>query len=431
MAHGDSAGTALRMRASGTGVARSANSARSRAGARASAERRRRPGRAPAPRRPAAPRAARRSRPSVVSGPSVKRRAPRASASVSPIASSTCEASGTPAWQADPVETAKPATSSRKSSESPSQPAKVKCALPGRRPAGSGSPRSDRAGHGAWMPCDEPVAQARRGSSGAGSAGPLAPATPRRRTRRRPRHPACRSARAAGCRRAAAARPRAARATSEGADADRSADLVRRDAERRGARRVEVDRHRAVGGDRVQVHGHAVPRGGATISATGCRVPTSLFAQSAVTRATSSPPVGERGLERVERGCGRARRPRSSRGSRPRARPSHSTLSIVAWCSAAGRGCGVSTRLDRRGCRAQNSPLMPRLTASVPPPVSTTSTASAPSDAAICSRPSSSSARAAWPCAVDRRRVADHAERGGVRARSTSGRIGEVAAWSR
>jgi hypothetical protein len=50
---------------------------------------------------------------SLVSWPSVMRRAPRASASGTPIASSTCESSGTPAWHAEPVDTAIPDASSR------------------------------------------------------------------------------------------------------------------------------------------------------------------------------------------------------------------------------------------------------------------------------------------------------------------------------
>jgi NADPH-dependent 2,4-dienoyl-CoA reductase/sulfur reductase-like enzyme len=47
------------------------------------------------------------------------------------MASSTWEGRGTPAVQAEPVEDSTPARSSRTSSESPSQPGKVKCALPG------------------------------------------------------------------------------------------------------------------------------------------------------------------------------------------------------------------------------------------------------------------------------------------------------------
>ena len=131
-------------------------------------------------------------------------------------------------------------------------------------------------------------------------------------------------------------------------------------------------------------------------------------------------------------------RPSSSTSIQSRIAPSwaasHSTLSIVAWCSAIGtRILGFEMRplrgrsSTRDGLRAQNSPLMPRFTASVPPPVSTTSTASAPSDAAICSRPSSSSARAVCPAPwIDD--GLPTTPRASVYARSTSGRIGAVAA---
>src|SRR5690554_6767228 len=51
--------------------------------------------------------------------PSVKRKAPSASDSLSPMPTRTWDASGTPAWQAEPVLTDTPAPSSRNSSESP------------------------------------------------------------------------------------------------------------------------------------------------------------------------------------------------------------------------------------------------------------------------------------------------------------------------
>ena len=68
---------------------------------------------------------------STVVRPSVNRSTWRASASVRPIASTTCDGSGTPAWQADPVDTAMPARSSRNSRVSPAAPGKSTCALPG------------------------------------------------------------------------------------------------------------------------------------------------------------------------------------------------------------------------------------------------------------------------------------------------------------
>src|SRR5687768_9000550 len=63
---------------------------------------------------------------SVDGWPSVNRCAPRAVSSSRPIASRTWEGRGTPAVQAEPVEDSTPARSRRKSSESPSQPGKVK-----------------------------------------------------------------------------------------------------------------------------------------------------------------------------------------------------------------------------------------------------------------------------------------------------------------
>ena len=56
---------------------------------------------------------------SVVVRPSVSRKALRAASSPSPIARTTCDGSGTPAWHAEPVETAIPAASSSRRSESP------------------------------------------------------------------------------------------------------------------------------------------------------------------------------------------------------------------------------------------------------------------------------------------------------------------------
>ena len=57
--------------------------------------------------------------------PRVRRSALRAACSPSPIARTTCDGSGTPAWHAEPVETAMPAASSSRSSESPCAPGKI------------------------------------------------------------------------------------------------------------------------------------------------------------------------------------------------------------------------------------------------------------------------------------------------------------------
>lgn len=67
---------------------------------------------------------------------------------------------------------------------------------------------------------------------------------------------------------------------------------------------------------------------------------------------------------------------------------------------------------------------------SVPPEVKTTSTGSAPSDAATRARPSSSSMRACWP-ALWMDDGFPTVRNASVNAASASGRIGVVAAWSR
>src|SRR6201999_2815115 len=70
---------------------------------------------------------------SVLVWPNDNRSEPRALAGSAPIASSTCDGWATPAVHAEPVEHSTPLASSSISSESPSQPRKVKCVLPGRR----------------------------------------------------------------------------------------------------------------------------------------------------------------------------------------------------------------------------------------------------------------------------------------------------------
>ncbi len=61
------------------------------------------------------------------------RKDPRALVGSAPIASNTCDGCATPAVHADPVEHSIPLASNSISSASPSQPRKVKCALPGNR----------------------------------------------------------------------------------------------------------------------------------------------------------------------------------------------------------------------------------------------------------------------------------------------------------
>ena len=103
--------------------------------------RRRRSGRPGGPaRRPGrSPRRRRRRRPAVEVCPKENRSEPRASASGTPIASSTWLGCGTPAEQAEPVEHSMPRASSSSSSASPSQPGNEKCALPGSRCSGDRS----------------------------------------------------------------------------------------------------------------------------------------------------------------------------------------------------------------------------------------------------------------------------------------------------
>lgn len=65
--------------------------------------------------------------------PNDSRNEPRALAGSTPIATSTCDGCATPAVHAEPVEHSIPLASNNINSASPSQPRKVKCALPGRR----------------------------------------------------------------------------------------------------------------------------------------------------------------------------------------------------------------------------------------------------------------------------------------------------------
>ena len=144
------------------------------------------------------------------------------------------------------------------------------------------------------------------------------------------------------------------------------------------------------------------------------------------------PLAGERGLERVEaEAADLVERQLHDDGALVRA--SHSTVSIVAWCSPAGtRMRGRARRLAAGAGRlpAHQSPLMARLTASVPLPVKTTSMPSAPRVAATCSRASSSSRFACWPALWIDDGLPTTAS-AAVSASIASGRIGVVAAWSR
>ena len=137
--------------------------------------------------------------------PSVNRSTERASASARPIASTTCEGSGTPAWHAEPVDTAMPARSSRNSRDSPVAPGKRMWALPGRR--STGSPSSSASGTAAQDAAHERVAQ-RSEPLGLRPPARPRPAPPRPRTPPRPRRPACRRAGRAADRRRAAGRSR-------------------------------------------------------------------------------------------------------------------------------------------------------------------------------------------------------------------------------
>ncbi len=152
------------------------------------------------------------------------------------------------------MEDSTPARSSRKSRESPSQPGKVKCALPGNRPA-PGAPRSTASGTAARTPS---IRRSRSAAILPASSGSFAA------TARRPRKCGDR-----GCVQGPGAdvaflpaavldrgqfdRP----AQEEGTDPDRSADLVAGDGHRVKARAAEVHRHGAERLDGVGVHGHA------------------------------------------------------------------------------------------------------------------------------------------------------------------------------
>src|SRR5665648_34955 len=164
-----------------------------------------------------------------------------------------------------------------------------------------------------------------------------------------------------------------------------------------------------------------------TTSATGCTVPTSLFAHITLTSATSSPCAASSAAS-----AARSSRPTPSTGSSTASAPcrsaSQAAESRTAWCSTAE----TSTR-RRRGSaadRAQNRPLTARLSDSVPPPVKTTSVGRAPSRAAHSSRDSSTTRRAARPASCTEDGLPTRPS-SAVSASIASGCIGVVAAWSR
>ena len=141
----------------------------------------------------------------------------------------------------------------------------------------------------------------------------------------------------------------------------------------RGSRSAPSRRRRSRRGARAR---RSAPRPRRS-SATGWSVPTSLFAQSAVTSATSSPPVAS-----------------AASSASSRMRPELVDLDPVEDralvrgepLDAVDGGVVLGHRDDDAGAvgglfRAQNRPLMPRLTASVPLPVKTTSTDPRPASA--------------------------------------------------
>ena len=116
-------------------------------------------------------------------------------------------------------------------------------------------------------------------------------------------------------------------------------------------------------------------RATAASSATGWTVPTSLLAHMTLARATLA---GSCSIA-ARRSPGSVR-PAGETGSQVTSAPSwlasQSTLSSTAWCSV--RGTSTRRRAGSAARRDQNSPLMARLSASVPPLVNTTSLGRAP-----------------------------------------------------
>ena len=90
----------------------------------------------------------------------------------------------------------------------------------------------------------------------------------------------------------------------------------------------------------------------------------------------------------------------------------------------------MRTRRGSAARRAQKIPFTARLSASVPPPVNTTSYGLAPTAAASCSRDSSTTRRARRPAAC-RDDGLPVSRKAAATASAASGSIGVVAAWSR
>ncbi len=240
-----------------------------------------------------------------------------------PIASSTCDSSGTPAWHADPVD-----TENARQVEQEQQRVAVSAGhgdvhvardagRPGRRAAPLTAPMR-------WSPAHQPGAQLRGrrvrlacDATAADAATANACAPP---------HPACPSGTAAAdppCTSGTGATPTA---HQQGADAHRSADLVGGDAQRgqapsagsRSAARRGRPRHPRARAPNLRRRQSAPG---------GWTVPTSVFAHRVVTRRR------RRVDRRIDRATDAHPR-RASRRRRPRALPATPTCRASAWCSA-------------------------------------------------------------------------------------------------
>ena len=113
--------------------------------------------------------------------------------------------------------------------------------------------------------------------------------------------------------------------------------------------------------------------------------------------------------------------------STPWKRSRNATDSRIDSCSIGV----VITCLPPRASAARTIPLTARLFASVPPAVNTTSPARMPSTRAMRALASSRAAAAASPTVWRLDGLPKSLVRYGAIASSTSGRTGEVAAWSR
>ena len=160
----------------------------------------------------------------------------------------------------------------------------------------------------------------------------------------------------------------------------------------------------------------------AASSATGCTVPTSLFAHITLTTATW-PAARETAARSASGHTAPSTSTPSQTGSAPCVSSSQRTESRTAWCSTEV----VSTCRREPSWRAQYRPLTARLSASVPPLVKTTSLGRAPNTSASCSRDSSTTRRARLPAACSDEGLPSRAS-SSVIAVIASGRMGVVAA---